>query len=73
MSEEHPNGTLVDRLRRTLQAARGDLQIRERLTQMIAEPGRLDEIVAQLGGRHTLVRDLLSITRAADSTQNRAA
>jgi hypothetical protein len=30
---------------------------------MIAEPGRLDEIVAQLGARHTLVRDLLVITR----------
>jgi len=73
MGEEHPNGTLVDRLRRTLQAARGDLQIRERLTQLIAEPGRLDEIVAQRGGRHTRVRDLLVITRAAESTQDRAA
>ena len=72
MSEVLSNGALVDRLRRTLQAARGDLQIRERLKQMIAEPGRLVEIVAQLGGRHTLVRDLLVIARATES-KDRAA
>lgn len=66
-------GDLASQLRRTLQAARGDLQIRERLKQMVLEPGRLEEIVAELGARHTLVRDLIAITRAAGSAADRAA
>jgi hypothetical protein len=59
---------LADRLRTTLVAARGNLQIRERLTRMLADPARLDSIVRELGPRHALVRELLTIARHGESS-----
>lgn len=73
MRDQDSNGALENRLRKTLVAARGDLQIRERLTQMLSEPGRLDEITRDLGAGHTLVRELLSIVRPNEARQERAA
>lgn len=73
MRDRGSDGALVDRLRRTLVAARGDMQIRERLRQMLSEPGRLDEITRELGAGHTLVRDLLAIAPPSEATQERAA
>lgn len=64
MRDQDSNGALVDRLRKTLQAARGDLQIRDHLKQMLSEPGRLDEITRELGAGHTLVRGLLEVVHA---------
>lgn len=57
---------LADRLRTTLHAARGNVQIRERLKRIIADPNQLDPIVRELGPRHALVRELLTITRHRD-------
>ncbi len=53
---------LADRLRTTLHAARGNVQIRERLRGIIADPARFEPIVRELGPRHALVRELLVIT-----------
>jgi hypothetical protein len=53
---------LADRLRTTLHAARGNVQIRERLRGIIADPARFEPIVRELGPRHALVRELLAIT-----------
>ena len=72
----HSNGneasdrSLVDRLRTTLQAARGNVQIRERLKTMIADPERFDSIVRELGTRHAIVRELLVIARHTESALN---
>ena len=54
---------LVDRLRMTLQAARGNAEIRECLRRLVDDAERLDLIVAELGPRHALVLDLLAIAR----------
>ena len=62
-SNESGTRSLADRLTQTLQAARGNLQIRERLKDMLAESNRLEAIVRELGPRHALVRDLLVIAR----------
>jgi len=64
---------LTERLRLTLQAARGNVEIRERLRGIVADPDRLDSIVRELGPRHALVRDLLAIARHSDSPTERAA
>jgi hypothetical protein len=58
---------LVDRLRATLQAARGNERIRERLKGIIADPERFDPIVQELGPGHALVRELLAIARHGES------
>jgi len=55
--------SLADRLRTTLHAARGNLQIRECLKDLVDDPDRLDPIVRELGARHALVRELLAIAR----------
>jgi hypothetical protein len=64
--------SLADRLRTTLHAARGNVQIRERLKGIIADPERFDPIVRELGPRHALVRDLLEITRHGDVDRDAA-
>lgn len=74
----HRNGhdsdrPLVDRLRTTLQAARGNVQIRERLKTLIVDPEEFDPIVRELGPRHALVRELLAIARHADSAADHTA
>jgi|MudIll2142460700_1097286.scaffolds.fasta_scaffold2711779_1 hypothetical protein len=65
------SGSLADRLTQTLQAARGNLQIRERLKDMLAESNRLEAIVRELGPRHALVRDLLVIARQGNGAEER--
>jgi hypothetical protein len=63
------NGTerpLADQLRTTLHAARGNVQIREHLRGIIADPARFEPIVRELGPRHALVRELLAITGHAE-------
>jgi hypothetical protein len=57
---------LADRLRTTLHAARGNVQIRERLRGIIADPARFEPIVRELGPRHALVRELLAIAGHGD-------
>ena len=65
MDEHSSNGnasrTLAGRLRKTLVAARGDLQIRRRLRTVISDPERWDPIVRELGPGHAVVRDLLEV------------
>jgi hypothetical protein len=60
-SNENASGTLAGRLRKTLLAARGDLQIRRRLRSVISDPERWDPIVRELGPGHAVVRDLLEV------------
>ena len=55
--------SLGDRLRITLNAARGNLEIREHLKELVADPARFGPIVDELGTRHALVRELLAIAR----------
>ena len=65
--------SLDERLRTTLNAARGNMQIRERLKQLVADPERFGPIVRELGPRHALVRELLAIARHGDGNAERAA
>jgi hypothetical protein len=60
-SDENASRRLADRLRKTLVAARGDLQIRRRLRGVISDPERWDPIVRELGPSHAVVRDLLEV------------
>ena len=60
-SNENADRTLAGRLRKTLVAARGDLQIRRRLRTVISDPERWDPIVRELGPGHAVVRDLLEV------------
>lgn len=71
LSHSDTERPLADRLRMTLVAARGNLQIRERLKRMIADPDRLDSIVRELGPRHALVGELLKIARHGESAAER--
>ena len=72
--DEAQNGErpLADRLRMTLDAARGNLQIRTRLQAIVADPSRFEAIVEELGPRHALVRELLAITRHGTATDRAA-
>jgi hypothetical protein len=54
---------IVTTLRRTLDAARANVQIRERLKTMVSDPARFDSLVREVGPSHALVRDLIAITR----------
>ncbi len=54
-------GSLASRLRTALHAARGNLDIRERLSAMVSDPTRFDPIVREFGPRHSLVRGLREI------------
>jgi hypothetical protein len=66
--------SVSDRLRTSLDAARGNMQIRECLKQHVADPDRLAPIVRELGPRHALVRELLAIARhGGESGTERAA
>ena len=56
---------LADQLRNSLQHARGDARIRERLRELASDPKWLEAISTELGARHGLVRELLSVTRGA--------
>jgi hypothetical protein len=56
---------LADQLRNSLQHARGDNRIRERLRELASDPKWLESITTELGERHGLVRELRSIARAA--------
>jgi hypothetical protein len=60
-SNGNANRPLAERLRKTLAAARGDLQIRQRLRGLISDPERWDPIVRELGPSHAVLRDLLEV------------
>ena len=54
---------LADRLRNTLTAARGNMEIRRKLRVIVSDPVRLEPIVRELGATHALVRELLEVGR----------
>ncbi len=54
-------GSLASRLRSALHAARGNLDIRERLAAIVSDPTRFDPIVREFGAGHSLVRALREI------------
>ena len=56
---------LADQLRNSLQRARADERIRERLRELASDPEWLAAISTELGARHGLVRELLQVTRDA--------
>lgn len=60
---DHTVSPLDERLRKTLIAARANLQIRESLRELVADPARFDPLVRELGPRHTLIRELIAITQ----------
>jgi hypothetical protein len=45
-------------LRRSLDEARGNPQIRQRLEQLAKDSARVEQIVRTLGARHAVVREL---------------
>lgn len=49
---------LASILRRSLDDARGNPDIRERLVRLAQDAGRVDALVRTLGARHAVVRDL---------------
>lgn len=55
--------SLASRLRTTLHAARGNLDVRERLAAIVSDPTRFDPIVREFGPGHSLVRALMEIAR----------
>ena len=61
--EDSNAGSLASRLRTTLHAARGNLDIRERLVAIVSDPTRFDPIVREFGAGHSLVRALREIAR----------
>lgn len=67
------NRPLADQLRTTLHAARGNMEIRERLRSIADDPARLDPIIHELGPRHALIRELLLLTGRRESAKERAA
>ncbi len=56
-----PEKPLARRLRTALNAARGNVQIRQRLKRIAEDPDQLARVRAELGGSHATVRDLLAI------------
>lgn len=52
------NRDLAGMLRRSLDDARGNPQIRERLEQLAKDSARVEHIVQTLGARHAVVREL---------------
>ena len=61
--DENPNRPLADLLWKTLAAARGNMQVRQRLRGIVSDPARLQPIVQELGPNHAVVRELLEIGR----------
>lgn len=55
--------SLASRLRTALHAARGNLDVRERLAAIASDPARFDPIVREFGPGHSLVRALMEIAR----------
>lgn len=49
---------LAEMLRRSLDGARGNPKIRERLEQLAQDPARVEQIARTLGPRHAVVREL---------------
>lgn len=66
-------GSMNDRLRAALNAARGNVQIRKHLRELVADPARFEAIIRELGPRHGLVRELLAVARHGDLDAERAA
>ena len=56
--DANANRDLAWMLRRSLDGARGNPRIRERLQALAKDVDRVDAIVRTLGARHALVRDL---------------
>ena len=59
--EDRNAGSLASRLRSALHAARGNLDIRERLVALVSDPTRFDPIVREFGAGHSIVRALREI------------
>ena len=59
--EDSNTGSLASRLRSALQAARCNLDIRERLVALVSDPIRFDPIVREFGAGHSIVRALREI------------
>ena len=49
---------LAEMLRRSLDGARANLEIRERLQQLARDPARVEKIARTLGPRHAVIREL---------------
>lgn len=64
--------SLASRLRTALHAARGNLDVRERLSAMVADPSRFDPIVREFGSGHSLVRALREIALIDERQPRRA-
>ncbi len=56
--EASQNRVLAEMLRRSLDGARGNPEIRERLEQLAKDSARVETIVRTLGPRHAVVREL---------------
>jgi hypothetical protein len=67
-----PRRPLVERLRTTLDAARGNLLVRERVRTMLADPQQLDELVRELGPNHAVIRDLLEVAGLGEPDERAA-
>jgi hypothetical protein len=52
---------LADQLRNSLNSARANERIRERLQELASDPKWLESIEAELGARHGLVRELRAL------------
>jgi len=56
----------------TLDAARGNPEVRERLRLLVADPERVEPIVLELGRRHALVRELFTIAASRETSEGAA-
>ncbi len=65
LDERSPH-SLASRLRTTLQAARGNIRVREQLVALVSDPARFDPIVRQFGPGHSLI---LALRELADHDQ----
>lgn len=64
---EEANRDLAWLLRRSLDGARGNPKIRERLQQLAQDADRVEDIVKTLGSRHAVVRDLSRLLQRPES------
>lgn len=60
-SRPQENHDLAAMLRRSLDDARGNPQIRERLEQLARDTARVEHIVRTLGARHSVVQELFRL------------
>ena len=56
-----PENPLARKLRITLTAARGNMEIRQRLKHLLDDPEQFARILEELGPQHAAVRDLVLI------------